>query len=75
VAAPRQHGNEPSGSIRGGDFLIRCVTISFSRKVLLQGVSCISNEDTIQKHFRSLIVLSYFNLHYEMIHTVTEDRT
>jgi hypothetical protein len=34
-----EHGNEPSGSIRGGDnFLLAEHSISFSRRTLLHGV-------------------------------------
>jgi hypothetical protein len=29
VSGPYEHGNEPSGSIKGGNFLIRSVIISF----------------------------------------------
>jgi hypothetical protein len=34
-----EHGNEPSGSIKGRDFLTGQMTISFSRMTILRGVS------------------------------------
>jgi hypothetical protein len=39
VAGSCEHGNEPSGSIKGGNVLISSVTISFSRMTLLNGIS------------------------------------
>jgi hypothetical protein len=38
VAGSREHGNEPLGSIKRGEFLDR-VTVSFSRRPLLYGLS------------------------------------
>jgi hypothetical protein len=34
-----EHGNEPSGSIKGGNFLTSWETASFSRRTLLHGLS------------------------------------
>jgi len=34
-----EHGNEPSRSMKGGNFLNFLVTIGFSRRTLLHGVS------------------------------------
>jgi hypothetical protein len=39
VAGNCECGNEPSGSIKCGDFLTSCKTVSFSRRTLLHGVS------------------------------------
>jgi hypothetical protein len=39
VAGSCEHGNEPLGSIKGVEFLIRWVTISFWRRTLPYGVS------------------------------------
>jgi hypothetical protein len=39
MASSSQHGNEPSGSIRSGEFLTRCVTIRCLISTLLNGVS------------------------------------
>jgi hypothetical protein len=36
---PCEHCNEPSGSIKDGTFLTSWVTVSFSRRILLHGVS------------------------------------
>jgi hypothetical protein len=38
VAGPCEHGNEPSGSVKSGEFLA-WVTVSFSRRIFLRGVS------------------------------------
>jgi hypothetical protein len=39
MTGPCEIGNEPSGSIKGGSFLTIEVTIIFSRKTLLYGIS------------------------------------
>jgi hypothetical protein len=39
VAGSCEHGNEPSGSIKIGDFLLDKLTISFSGRALFHGVS------------------------------------
>jgi hypothetical protein len=38
VAASCEHGNEHLGSIKGRDFLTSLVTVSFSRRTLLNGI-------------------------------------
>jgi hypothetical protein len=38
VAGSFEHGNEPFGSIKGGEFLEYLMTISFSRSTLLHAV-------------------------------------
>jgi len=43
VAGYCEHGNEPSDTIKGGNFWIRRVAISFSRSTLLSGVSGVSS--------------------------------
>jgi hypothetical protein len=51
-----EHGNEPLGSIKAGNFFTNCVTVSFSRRTVLFGVSynyfCIfiSTIISFQKH-------------------------
>jgi hypothetical protein len=37
VADSCEHSNEPSGSIKGGNFFTSWVTVSFSRRTLLHG--------------------------------------
>jgi hypothetical protein len=39
LAGPFEHGNEPSGFVQAGDFLTTWVTVSFSKRILLCGVS------------------------------------
>jgi hypothetical protein len=34
-----EHANEPSGSMKGGNFLTSCVTVSFLRRTVFHGVS------------------------------------
>jgi hypothetical protein len=53
VAGSCQHGNEPSGSIKSGSCFASSVTISFSRRTVLRGVSClfISVDVTVFNHF------------------------
>jgi hypothetical protein len=34
VVGSSEHGNDPSGSTKVGNFLTSCVTLTFSRKVL-----------------------------------------
>jgi hypothetical protein len=38
VAAPCEHDNEPSGSIRGGEFLDKPSDFNFSRRTLLHEI-------------------------------------
>jgi hypothetical protein len=55
VVGSCEHGNEPSGSIKGGEFLrLAEHTISFSRRTLVHGVSRLRNGiELITKHFQS----------------------
>jgi len=39
VVGSCEHGNEPSGSIKGRELITSGVTISFGRRTLLHGVS------------------------------------
>jgi hypothetical protein len=39
MAGACECGEEPSGSIKGGEFLDQLQTVSFSRRTLLHGVS------------------------------------
>jgi hypothetical protein len=39
VAGSCEHGNESSGSIKGGNFLTSCVSIGFPRRALFHGIS------------------------------------
>jgi hypothetical protein len=39
LAGSCEHGNEPSYSIKGGEFLTSCVTVRFSRRILLCEIS------------------------------------
>jgi hypothetical protein len=40
VAESSDHGNEPSVSIKGAEFLVYLSTVSVSGRTLLHGVSC-----------------------------------
>jgi hypothetical protein len=42
VAGSCEHGNEPLGSTKSGEFLDYLMTISCSRKTLLHGVKSVS---------------------------------
>lgn len=39
MASSSDHGNEPSGSIKGADFITSLASISFSKRNVLYGVS------------------------------------
>ena len=39
MAGTCEYGDEPSGSIKCGEFLTSCEPVSFSRRTLLYGVS------------------------------------
>jgi hypothetical protein len=66
VASCYENGNEPSGSIEAGNFLIMWSTISISKITLLHGITCslfgCSSHDILTRDRRLLNVVYTFRI-------------